>query len=248
MGMAAAYFLYALANNGWGYTYHPLFCMLAFMGFWIYREHGWLLADAQRKGEPEKPFAFGQRSALISIGLFGGCMLYGMAMFYATPVCEWSQECKKTQPYVAYLKAHDLHSFGALSEDFHKWAALARLSGADFDTRYNALWMMPAFVLRDAGFAAKNRWITEHVAKGLAQDLNKRRPPVVFVDDRKRFFGTEVNAFLPDFFISVPEFAAAWGHYRYEQTIDRCRAEHPGNPDYAVACRYDVYRRIAEGS
>lgn len=237
-GVAVAFIAYALINNGWGYTFHPLLSMLLFLAAWVFLEHGWLKRDAEKHAQPVRRFVFGQRACACVIAVNAGYIIYLIGGFFVTPACEWYADCKKNQPYVQYLKDNNIHSFGALSEDFHKWAALARLTGASFDTRYNALWMVPGLVLEDKPSAVRNQWIVAAVGLGLAEDLNGRKPVAVFVDDSKKFFGTDRDVSLAAFFSGVKEFNEAWSRYRYATTINRCTYE------VTTACRYDVYRRV----
>ena len=149
--ISAAWLIYALAGNGWGYTYHPLICMLLFVNGWVWLQQR-TLAQEQTG---QKRFTFGARALARSTSLLGlGYALYCIIGFYTTPLCDWSPDLQ-SQPALCGFYMQDtlhIHSFGALSEDFHKWASLARLTGASFDTRYNALWMVPQFVISDASF------------------------------------------------------------------------------------------------
>jgi hypothetical protein len=145
------------------------------------------------------------------------------------------------------LKENHIQSFGALSEDFHKWPMLARLTGAQFDTRYNHLWMLPQLVLEAKSNHPRSdhQWIIENVGRGLAEDLTLRKPEVVFVSNDKQFFGYDFAVDIPQFFKRVPEFEKAWSHYRYASVIDDCAPKKPGDTVIAAGCRYDIYRRIA---
>jgi len=237
LGIALAFLVYALANNGWGYTFHPLLMVLLLLSAWVFEEQGWLLREASLSGAPVRRFVFGQRACACILLANAAYMVYALAMFFVTPSCEWYADCRRNQPYAQYIQEHNIRSFGALSEDFHKWAALARLTGASFDTRYNALWMVPGLVLEDPQHAASHQWIVTAVGRALAADLDGRKPAIVFVDDRRHFFGTDKDISLAAFFTGVPEFKVAWSRYRYADTIDRCTRE------VIAACRYDIYRR-----
>jgi hypothetical protein len=240
LGVSLGFLAYALANNGWGYTYHPLICMLLFLTGWLTWEYGWLKNEQGEKGLPVRQFLFGQRACAINLAGNAAYMLYLMAVFFVTPPCDWSSDCVKNRPYLEYLQEHHIQSFGAFSEDFHKWPSLARLSGAHFETRYNALWMVPQLVREDEASLAKHQWIISNVAMGLADDLARRKPEVVFVDNSPKFFGYDFAVDLPAFFSGVPEFKEAWGHYRYADTIDRCREDAAS----LTGCRYAIYKYI----
>jgi len=163
-----------------------------------------------------------------------------MLGFFTTPLCAWSVDCARNELYYKYMQDNNVRSFGAFSEDFHKWSSLARMTEASFDTRYNALWMVPQFVVKGEKFTLHHLRIIHDVGRDLADDLNRNKPDVVFVDDKRRFFGTDRNLYLPDFFSIVPAFKEAWAHYHYVTTINRCKAE--GLP-LTTGCRHDIFRR-----
>ncbi len=244
IGVSLVFFVYALANNGWGYTYHPLLCMLLFLNTWVLWEHIWLKHTHAQRGLPVRQFVFGARACAINLLANAVYIVFCLGSFFMTPTCEWLSECRKNQPYVQYLAEHHIRSFGALTEDFHKWSSLARLSGASLDTRYNALWMVPGLVMKGKQFVADHHWIVEYAGLGLADDLNRRRPEIVFVDDSKRFFGSSLDVSLPGFFLQVPQFGEAWSHYRYTATIDRCVPATPKEQAVTVGCKYDIYSRV----
>ena len=240
IGVSVAYFVYAMFNNGWGYTYHPLICSLWFLSAWLWCEYGWLKRQHEVQGLQVKQFVFGQRGCAFNFVLNTGYLLWVIVSFFGTPLCDWSVDCSRNKLFVEYMKENNVRSFGAISEDFHKWSSLARLSGASFDTRYNALWMVPQFVVKGERFTLHHLGIIHEVGEALAEDLNGRKPEVVFVDDKRNFFGTQKDLYLPDFFSGVTEFKAAWAQYHFVKTINRCKAE--GVP-ITTGCRYDIYSR-----
>jgi hypothetical protein len=247
IGTNVAFLFYALAGNGWGYTYHPLLGTLLFITYWLYLEYGWLARDYREQEAAARQFKFGMRACTLSLFCNACYMLYNMAVFFSEPARDWSAEFIKNQPYVEYIEAHHIPSFGAFSEDFHKWPSLARLTGAAFETRYNALWMVPELAQERKKYGeipASHQWIMQNVGRGLADDLTRRKPSIVFTDSSPQFFGYDFAIDLPEFFSGVAEFKKAWSHYRYLLTIDRCKAEnHSDNRSYS-GCRYAIYGRV----
>jgi len=243
LGVAGGFLLYALAGNGWGYTYHPLLSHLLFLSGWALWEYSWLRHEHDVQSADVRQFVFGQRACailLLSNALF---FFYCIVAFCITPMCEWSHECKKAQPFIQYLKGHNAQSFGILGEDVHQPAAIARLSGARFSVRYNHLWMVPKLVSEGQEFTKHNQWIIEDVGRALADDLAYKKPEVMFVDNSQSFFGYSVHVDLIAFFSDIPEFREAWSHYHYASAIDRCKIMESGGNETAAGCKYDVYDR-----
>jgi len=75
MWLCLAFFLYALANNGWGYTYNPLYCIVLLTTGWMLWEYTWLTREQVRRGESERKFSLGIRSCYVSFALPGIYML-----------------------------------------------------------------------------------------------------------------------------------------------------------------------------
>ena len=82
MQACLAYLLYALAGNGWGYTYNPLLCMLLFLSGWMLWDYGWLKRDALARGLPTRPFVSGQAGCIVTIALNTAYMALALAFFF----------------------------------------------------------------------------------------------------------------------------------------------------------------------
>jgi len=243
IGVSLAFLAYALAGNGWGYTYHPLISMLLFLSGWLWWEYRWLEGEHAARGEPVRQFVFGARACAVNLLGNAAYSIYCLAAFFAASPCDRSSDCVKNQPYIRYIQYHHITSFGALSEDFHKWPSLARLSGARWETRFNHLWMVPQLALERKTPVASHAWIITVVGQGLADDLSRRKPDIVFVDASPEFFGYPFSLSLPAFFSGVTEFREAWSHYRYASAIDQCRAHEPHAMPSLTGCRYAIYKR-----
>lgn len=245
-GIAAAFLIYALISNGWEYTYHPLFSLLQFLSVLVFVEYRWLQASHEAQGLPSKSFFFGARGCVMSLGVQALYMAAGLvgaffAAIYVQNNCKGYMECRESQPYVQYVEEHKAKSFGTMTLDFPKWTSLARMTNAHWETRFNHLWMLPGLVQEGAPKKAKYPWILDYVANAYAQDLDSRRPDIVFVDAGYQYYVPSGELDLPGYFAQVPAFALSWSHYRREATLDECT---PSPAPYArSACRYDVYRR-----
>ncbi len=247
IGLSTAFLIYAFLNNGWEYTYHPLFSLLLFLCVLVYLEYQWLKEDHEARGLPSKPFLFGQRGCVVSVGIQAMYMLLylssaGMTAHYVRLHCNGYVECRETMPYARYLQDHNIHSFGTITLDFPKWAMLVRMTDAQWDTRFNHLWMMAGLVKKGEGFIAAHRWIVDYVGGAYAEDLNGKKPEIVFVDKGRQFFAYPRRIDLVEFFSSVPSFKMAWQQYRYDSTIDECLK--PATHYAKDACRYDIYLRV----
>jgi hypothetical protein len=79
------------------------------------------------------------------------------------------------------------------------------------------------------------------VANGYAEDMDQKKPDVMFVDASPGFMGKLQSVTVIDFLSAVPSFKKAWSHYRYATTFDYCIKD---TRYVASECKYDLYRRI----
>jgi len=247
IGVCCAFAAYALANNGWVYTYNPLLCILLFTNGWVLWEFGWLKREHDVQNLNSRPFVFGARDCIINFLLNVGLIVFLYAKAFTVGPCDPVLGCKGSQPFVQYLLSHNVRSFGFMSLDFERWVKVSRLSGAGWDTRFNHLWMLPKLVGENKESAAKNRWIVDYVGRAYAEDLTLRKPEIIFVDSGKpAFFGRVVDLNIPQFFSTVPEFKEAWSHYHYAATIDECHGDQNDDSSashQATGCMFDIYSR-----
>ena len=86
-------------------------------------------------------------------------------------------------------------------------------------------------------FAQDHHWIFDYVADAFADDLDKNKPPIVYVDDSDALYLTAMHVNLVAYFSENAHFRDAWGHYRYTQSVASCN--HPES----MHCNFDIYLR-----
>jgi hypothetical protein len=248
MWLCLALFAYALANNGWGYTYNPLYCIVLLATGWMFWEYTWLAREQERQGLSAQKFSMGIRSCYVSFALPGVYMLLSAIVLSASASslrspCEGRKDCPDGGPYALFFERNDIHSFGTVSLDFTNWVSLARLTGASWDTRFNHLWMVPKLVSGGKEFNARYAWIKEFVGTAYAQDLNTRKPAAMIVDNSPGFMGHAPPVDFLGFLSDIPQFKEAWSHYRYTTSVDKCQLW-ANTGKVPSECKYDVYTRI----
>jgi hypothetical protein len=137
------------------------------------------------------------------------------------------------------MRDNHAHSFGTLTTTFYFWPNLVRGSSATWETRFNDLWMMPPFFKEGSAFAEQHHWVPDYVSGALADDLNQRRPDIVFVENGEIADDDGLYVNLAAYFNSFPRFRSAFSHYHRIDTIYSC--SHPEK----TPCGYDVYLRAS---
>ncbi len=242
-GVTFLYLVYARLGNGWGYTYHPLFCMLFFLTAWLLWEYSWLARDHQERGLPYRHLGLGRMFCAVSILFNLAAASIVMIAALVAPVSDGAVENDSNKQFVEYLHKNALPSFGVMSAEFTRWPQISRQSGARWDTRFNHLWMVPALMRSEKESAASPRWIVDYVGQAYAQDMDSRKPAAMFVDNSEEFFTYSHHVELLAIFSRVPQFATAWSHYRFDSSIDFCKPGKSSDLAAKVGCRYDIYRR-----
>lgn len=245
-GMCFAFLLYALSNNGWGYTYNPLYCLLMLTAAWMLWEYSWLHKELAVHGLPVRNILFGMRGCIIVLVTHAAYMtLYlifmGISLNALRSPCDENPECWNNAPFVRYMDAEHLHSFGTISFDFSNWISLMHATGANWETRFNHLWMMPKLIQGDDAFRRAHYWIVELVGKDLAEDMDYNKPEVIFVDNSPFIMEQPRKNSLLDFLSEIPEFKTAWQQYHLVKTIDICQRH--GRITQKSTCKFDVYMR-----
>jgi len=231
---------YILANNGWGYAFYALNSLILYLTGWVYCEHRWLARRALEQGASARPFVFGGRACAMNLAANTGLvLLMYFAAFTAAPQPTPQEELDSD--LIRVVRDHHFQSFGMLSAAFNPWPILADATGARQETRFDQLWMIIKFLTSDAAFSKKNAWIPRYVAEKFADDLNRNKPDVIFVEAGPQFYNTDVKIDLVGYFGAFPSFHDAWTHYSFLQAADRCGEVHKAHKG---GCRYDVYRRI----
>ena len=242
-----AFLGYALAQNGWGYTYNPLYCILLLATGWMMWEYLWLKKDHDARDLPSKRFGFGMRGCFLVFATQGMYMVAYLAVMVSSAStmrapCE-GEECWKSGPYTEYILKHNVHSFGTISLDFSNWVLMQRITKTRWDTRFNHLWMLPRLVKDAKEGKTDHRDILDYIGKAYAEDFNTRKPEIVLVDNSPGFIGKSPPLDYPKFLSAVPEFKAAWTHYRYAETLGECRPNISSDM-VTSECKYDVFVRI----
>ena len=245
IGVCFAYLLYALANNGWAYTYNPLISMARILTGWVLFEFLWLRQNAEAQSLPSREYEFGARACIFNLVLNGAFYAFLLVSYFIPQDCRREPNCRSAVLFMREAKHYKGHSFGSMSLEFGKWSEFSRETGERWDTRFNHLWMIPQFVLSGPEFAVKNAWITEYVGKAYADDFNLRKPDIIYVDDSPHFFGKQGHFDLLGYMAQNPAFRDAWTHYRQEGIINACvSAEDSKSKDVKSDCRFNVYRRV----
>ncbi|HEU5047439.1 MAG TPA: hypothetical protein VFT64_06295 [Rickettsiales bacterium] len=241
--VCVSFLLYVAANNGWGYTWDLLDSVLLILTGFVLWECLYLKAQKQALGEPFKPFLFGARACMINFAV-NAILSIMISYGYGFNNCgHYFTSCKAGKVMLEQVRtANDgkpLERFGAISMDFGVWSYLNRATGAEWDTRFNHLWMLPKFLIAGPEFAAKHQWILHYVEDSLAEDMERYKPELMFVDDTDDFYTYRHYVDMAAFFSASPRFAEAWSHYRYVTKIHGLYAfdakQHNG---------YFVYKRI----
>lgn len=243
MGVSAIYLAYAYLNNGWGYTYHPLFCGLSFLTVWLGFEFLWLKRERIRADLDYRHVTMGLRLCIASMAFNMISGLIVMASIFSVPSRDGSIDNANTAPFVKYVQENGIHSFGVMSAEFTRWAMISRQTQARWDTRFNHLWMVPALAKADGKRAASLKWVADYVGGAYAADLNSRKPDALFVDNSDEFFTYAGHIDLLALFAGAPGFEEALQRYRLASPIDFCEKETSAGLAGRVGCRYNVYRR-----
>jgi len=243
--ICALLLLYVFVNNGWGYTFYPLGSMALFLTAWLWWEFRWLKQDAAVRGVPFRRATEGSWVCALVLGAHLMLTLLPYALVYSGAMPVPKEEPDIAMDVADFMKKQQFHTFGGMAATFRVWPVLNRTLGAQLETRFHCLWMIPSFVMEGEGFVKKNAWIPAYVAKALAEDMEKNKPEVMFVDTSPEFFHSRKPLDLVAYFSVVPAFREAWKHYAWLQRIDHCDdKDSSGNKKEQFKCRYDAFRRI----
>lgn len=252
IGICIAFLIYALAGNGWGYTYNPLLCTLLFVSGWMLLEYQWLARDAQMRGLPPAPFLFGVRACWANLGINAFYIMLCIGQFFFGSAC--SGDACKPDPFYQYIKEHHIHSFSTMSMNLRRWTAIVRQTHTQWGSRFNSLWMLPQLMIGGPEFVAKHHWIVDYMSSAYATDLERYKPEIVFVENGEAIFDYPHPVDMPGLLSYNPEFQRAWSAYHRVDTIDKCEdpnkksepskpAEGPPAKQIHIDCRFDIYAR-----
>ena len=252
MALCAAFLAYALANAGWGYTYNPLYCIMIFTTGWMMWEYTWLKEDHLRRRVDARRFMYGIRGCMMVFTMQAMYILAYVAIAHFSlgqirHPCVGKQHCESKGPYADYMLKHDLHAFGTISLDFSNWVGLLNSTGTRWETRFNHLWMMPQYILEPKEEKIRHEWVLDFVGKAFAEDLERYKIPVIFLDSSPGFMGKKPAVNIATVLGAVPEFKQAWSHYRYDVTLGKCPDKLAGDV-IPSGCLYDAYRRVDDSA
>lgn len=249
-GLNTVFLLYALSTAGWAYTWNPLFCTLLLLNGFIWFEHRDDAARTDVDDAVRRQSRKGQWACLLNWGINTAIVA---ALAYAdTP--DFSGLCQNKCPIdralkAAVLREEDVHTFGVISTRLQLWPTLARATGTHQVTRFNHLWMLPKFYIEDAQFAQKHGWILEYIRQGYADDLERYKPDLVFVDDSDFYIDIYHPIDLVAFMSENTRFKEAWSHYQLARSVNQC-AVLPSSIKVVTKensvkhhCKYLIYRR-----
>lgn len=241
LGLCAFCLLYVLTNNGWLYTFYPLYSILLLLTAWVWKEFRWLYSQNKSSGQ----FYSGGMACFLNLSVntlvvLLACFGFVYSAYHASP----SPRAPVYNEMSHMITDSHAKSFGTLSASFAFWPDAVDKTGVLMGTRFNHLWMLPKFLSSDEVFAKKNAWILQSVASAYAEDLNHNKPEILFVDAGEDFSRTGQKLDLVKYFSVFPAFADAWKHYALARTIDHCNAASIKDmADRQVWCRHDVYER-----
>ena len=235
--------LYAFANNNWAYTYYPLGSIALIAVGYILWEALYLRRIARSQFRPSWPY---MACVLVCMGVFAFKIYLTLGYFSAVAAdgCIRNVHCKGDDRLAAVLQEPKAEGFGAITIDFSRWTRLAYFTGAQWQTRFPQLWMLPRFLASPKEFSTSHAWILDYIANAYADDMSANRPPVMFVDDTDVFYTARVQVDLVAYLSVNARFKDAWSHYRLAERINLCA---PAGVDYhgpKEKCSYDVYRRV----
>jgi hypothetical protein len=99
------------------------------------------------------------------------------------------------------------------------------------------------YILEDTDMRASNEWIAQNVAEGLADDLTRKKPDLVFVDTSPDFGNTGKSFDSVNYFESNALFKEAWTHYTLLTRISYCEDKTYLATPSRDGCQYDVFKR-----
>ena len=221
--------------------------MARLLAGWVLFEFLWLKREHAAQGLPVKPFLQGARGCglnlLLNVAFF--MIVFGSYLF--TFDCEQNLSCRSNAIFFSEAKKYNAHSFGTLSIEFNKWSELTRETGARWDTRFNCVWMLPAFILNGPGYGAQHAWIKTAVGNDYAEDMQRYKPDIFFVDASPNFFGKQPEFDLIGYYSAIPAFRKEWTHYKLTGVIDACLPQHPKASLSPTALRLTAASRFIAG-
>lgn len=234
MLLALAAQLYALMNNGWMYTFYPVHSMVLVCMFYVWREYSWLKKNADSPDRQKKAAQGIVACKLVFV--IHVLTVAGYAQVLRFPDVETMQVTVQQQCIADFseaLRVTNSKTFGTISLSAAYWPKLAGATGAQMETRFYTLWMLPSFMNQGDDYKQKNMWVLEYAANAVATDVNTNKPGIL-IEEIATPSRPAMN--LREWLDFNPAFTEAMGHY---EKMD-VKAELSGS---AVSCPYAIYRR-----
>lgn len=242
LALCAAFLLYALVNNGWGYTWNPLLSLVMIVTGFVLWEFLYLTKEHSEQGLPTRQFQFGARACLLN--LFASVAVVLLIVYTGLVMsCGNYMDCPGGRRFMDNITRSNggkpLQSFGTISINADLWVYLSEKTGAPWVTRFNQVWMLPRFFIASPEFIDRNHWILDYVGRAYGEDLQRNKPELVFVDDDEDFYSVRGHVDLEKFMLDIPEFRNEWRYYRLVGRIDGV-----GGPSPKEHSGYFVYKRM----
>ncbi len=237
--------LYALINNGWHYTFYPLNAFMLLVIGWLLAEYGWIRAN--HDDEKMRIYAgTGITCSKLFVSFYVTAKLLPLLFSGILPPPLTTFE-KLLAGFENTIREEKADSFSALSIHFGYWPRLAHTTGSTFASRYHMLWPLYKYI-KDDSVSNGNDRMAYIVAQGVADDLSRKKPDLIFVDTSPDFGNTGTEFDVIRYFQRFPAFASAWENYTFLRHIDFCPEAGPQTPALDTdGCRYDVFKRRDNG-
>lgn len=245
-GICLSLFIYGMVNNGWGYTWNPLSGMLMLLTVWVLWHHYCRLGEVREDAAAVKKL----RQSVLAVRANVVCnvaLSLTFNMLALSGVC--GEACIKDNGLETVVHETKAKNFGTISIDFMAWTHLVRATHARWDTRINQLWMLPALFVSDDDFRQRHQWVFDYAAHAFAEDMNRNKPELMFVDDTDMFYRVYHPVDLVAYFRIDPAFREAWSHYEFYSHVNNCPQSSPNHAARPLkkikgGCEYAVYKRV----
>lgn len=213
-----ALLIYAISNNGWGYTWNPLASIATIVTCYVLWDFLYLKKEYETQGVNSKQFLFGVRSCM-TVLLFNMVVSVWCVSSAIINGCGDNSECqfkgRLTETIETVNNGKPVKSFGSISIHIGLWANVCTEMGAKWQTRFSHIWMLPKFFVADADFVNMNKWIPEYVSNSLAEDMKRNKPEIMFVEDTDIYYSVNKYIDLIAYLSPSHKFAEEWQHYVY---------------------------------
>ncbi len=244
LGLCLAGYFYAQISNGWLYSLYLMNSVILLAIGWVWFEYAWLRKTAEEQGQDSRNFRNGIYACWVVLVFNIAGTLIPYTVMLSQEKEPITKDMRVMEALQGVIREHHITSFGSMASSAGPWPLLARDLPVKFVTRFNMLWMMPAFITSDDAYRQKNAWIIDYVVRAYAQDLTQNKPEIMFVDTSPQYGFTNKKLDLLAMFSAYPEFVEAWKSYSFLQRISFCDViDEAWNQKIPARCQYDVFRR-----